>query len=224
MQDLPLLVFDANGNMLTGSGRSITWNSFNKPAKISGPRGSSLLKYGPELQLVQSIETGEGGDNTTTYVNPVFEVVSRSTGTEFRHNLMAGGETVAVLRKDAKGALPTHYLHRDHLDSIVAITDDQGKIVDRRHYDAFGKERHGVVTPGSTEVLTPLLKNHGFTGHKQLASVDLVHMGGRVYNPAIGRFLSADPFVQSPLFSQSYNRYSYVLNNPLSLNYYLLHI
>ena len=91
LQDLSLLVFDANGNMLTGSGRSITWNSFNKPAKISGPRGSSLLKYGSELQLVQSIETGEGGDNTTTYVNPVFEVVSRSTGTEFRHNFMAGG-------------------------------------------------------------------------------------------------------------------------------------
>ena len=41
-------------------------------------------------------------------------------------------------------------------------------------------------------------------------------MNGRVYDPQIGRFLSADPFVQAPWFSQSFNRYSYVWNNPLS--------
>jgi hypothetical protein len=41
-------------------------------------------------------------------------------------------------------------------------------------------------------------------------------MGGRVYDPNIGRFLSADLFVQSPYSSQSFNRYSYVGNNPMS--------
>jgi hypothetical protein len=40
-------------------------------------------------------------------------------------------------------------------------------------------------------------------------------MNGRVYDPEVGRFLSADPFIQAPYNSQSYNRYSYVLNNPL---------
>jgi len=43
-----------------------------------------------------------------------------------------------------------------------------------------------------------------------------VHMNGRVYDPELGRFLSADPFVQSEGDLQNYNRYSYVLNNPLS--------
>jgi hypothetical protein len=38
-----------------------------------------------------------------------------------------------------------------------------------------------------------------------------------VYDPVIGRFLSADPFIQEPDNLQSFNRYSYVLNNPLSL-------
>src|SRR5260221_2343552 len=42
-------------------------------------------------------------------------------------------------------------------------------------------------------------------------------MNGRVYDPTIGRFLSGDPVVQAPLMSQSLNRYSYVVNNPLSL-------
>jgi RHS repeat-associated protein len=43
----------------------------------------------------------------------------------------------------------------------------------------------------------------------------IIHMNGRIYDPELGRFLSADPNIQAPLNSQSHNRYSYVLNNPL---------
>ena len=50
-----------------------------------------------------------------------------------------------------------------------------------------------------------------------LDNVALIHMNGRIYDPAIGRFLSADPFVTSPYDSQGFNRYTYVNNNPLSL-------
>ena len=42
-------------------------------------------------------------------------------------------------------------------------------------------------------------------------------MNGRVYDPHLGRFLSADPFIQLPHSTQGLNRYAYVLNNPLSL-------
>jgi uncharacterized protein RhaS with RHS repeats len=45
----------------------------------------------------------------------------------------------------------------------------------------------------------------------------LVHMNGRVYDPLIGRFMSADPFIQAQGNLQSYNRYAYVMNNPLNL-------
>jgi hypothetical protein len=40
-------------------------------------------------------------------------------------------------------------------------------------------------------------------------------MGGRIYDPELGRFTTPDPFVQHPLNSQSFNRYAYVYNNPL---------
>ncbi|MEJ2046097.1 MAG: RHS repeat-associated core domain-containing protein, partial [Reinekea sp.] len=43
-----------------------------------------------------------------------------------------------------------------------------------------------------------------------------IHMQGRVYDPTIGRFLQADPFVQAPDQILSYNRYAYVWNNPLT--------
>ena len=42
-----------------------------------------------------------------------------------------------------------------------------------------------------------------------------IHMNGRVYGPQIGIFLGADPYTQVPYNTQSYNRYSYVMNNPL---------
>jgi len=61
-----------------------------------------------------------------------------------------------------------------------------------------------------------LITVKGFTDHEHMDSVGLIHMNGRVYDPELGRFMSADPFVQAPYNSQSYNRYSYVFNNPLS--------
>ncbi|MDZ4263964.1 MAG: RHS repeat-associated core domain-containing protein, partial [Pseudomonadota bacterium] len=43
-----------------------------------------------------------------------------------------------------------------------------------------------------------------------------VHMNGRIYDSKLGRFLQADPIIQEPNNGQNFNRYSYVLNNPLS--------
>jgi hypothetical protein len=40
-------------------------------------------------------------------------------------------------------------------------------------------------------------------------------MNGRMYDPVLGRFLSADPYVPNPEYSQDYNRYSYARNNPM---------
>ena len=59
------------------------------------------------------------------------------------------------------------------------------------------------------------LFDRGYTGHEHLERFDLINMNGRVYDPRVCRFLSPDPFVQSPGYSQSYNRYAYAFNNPL---------
>jgi RHS repeat-associated protein len=57
--------------------------------------------------------------------------------------------------------------------------------------------------------------DRGFTFQEQLDNVGLIHMNGRVYDPQIGRFISADPTIPEPLISESFNRYAYVNNNPL---------
>jgi RHS repeat-associated protein len=70
-----------------------------------------------------------------------------------------------------------------------------------------------TVYPSPEEILDFFTR--GFTGHEHLDMFGLINMNGRMYDPMLGRMLSPDPFVQAPTFSQSYNRYSYVWNNPL---------
>ena len=59
------------------------------------------------------------------------------------------------------------------------------------------------------------LLDRGFTGHEHLQTVGLIHMNGRLYDPALHRFLQPDNFVQDPFNTQNFNRYGYCLNNPL---------
>lgn len=83
-------------------------------------------------------------------------------------------------------------------------------------YDAWGKLRNpatqAIYAPGSEP---ELFLGRGYTGHEHLAIFGLINMNARLYDPALGRFLSPDPYVQNPDFSQNFNRYSYCLNNPL---------
>ena len=55
----------------------------------------------------------------------------------------------------------------------------------------------------------------GYTGHEMLNEFGIINMNGRLYDPVLGCFFSPDPYVQLPDFTQSFNRYSYCLNNPL---------
>jgi RHS repeat-associated protein len=111
-------------------------------------------------------------------------------------------------------------VYTDHLGSVDVITNAAGLQLEKLSFDAFGKRRQ-VYTAGYQVVAFSLASildhtNQGFTGHLQVDHASIVHMGGRIYDSHIGRFMQADPFVQAPTDSQNHNRYSYVLNNPLS--------
>lgn len=106
------------------------------------------------------------------------------------------------------------YLHRDYLGSILAVTNQAGAVVEKRMFDAWGNITK--VQDGTGNVLTGLVVlDRGYTGHEHLQGVNLIHMNGRLYDPVIHRFLQPDNFVSDPQNTQAFNRYSYVLNNPL---------
>jgi RHS repeat-associated protein len=115
------------------------------------------------------------------------------------------------------------HTRRDHLGSIDAILDGAGGIVDVLAHDPFGERRADTwASQIPSGALAEILANEdmrtkrGFTDHEQLDEVEIIHMNGRIYDPRLGRFLNADPIVQAPSYSQSYNRYAYTFNSPLS--------
>ena len=93
------------------------------------------------------------------------------------------------------------------------ITNETGAVVQRLSYDAFGKRRNANGTDATTITAQT---TRGFTRHEHDDEVGLVNMNAREYDPLLGRFATPDTLVQFAHYSQSYNRYSYVHNNPLS--------
>ena len=112
---------------------------------------------------------------------------------------------VILVQKDGK--LNFYKAFSDIQGSILSVYDiDSGEQVFRASYDAWGRQE---VEQNEINL------QRGYCGHDMLSTYDLIDMGGRVYDPVIGRFLSCDNYVQEPDNSQNFNRYSYCLNNPL---------
>jgi RHS repeat-associated protein len=108
------------------------------------------------------------------------------------------------------------YYHKDHLGSIAVITNSAAAVVERLAYEAFGERRNTNGTPQDrASPLVGVTTDRGFTEHEHLDELNLIHMNGRIYDPALARFMTPDPFIQAHQYLQSYNRYSYGFNNPL---------
>lgn len=209
--------YDANGNMTGGDGRNITWTSFNKAAQIT--RGATSIRFTYDADHNRVKQTN--GNTTTYYMNPGihsgvnYEQEINGNVTAYRHYIHAGGRAVAIYTRQSDNTEKTRYLHTDHLGSTDAITDENGAVVERMSFATFGSRRH-ANWKNSTSVLDGIETHHGFTGHEHLDAVGIIHMNGRLYDPKLGRFLSPDVQIQYPDQTQSFNRYTYVNNNPLS--------
>ncbi|MDR2010953.1 MAG: RHS repeat-associated core domain-containing protein, partial [Bacteroidales bacterium] len=123
-----------------------------------------------------------------------------------------------VVKYDAPGTTDDKmlYLLKDHLGSVVKVLSINGNTVtslESFSYDVWGNRRN-PITWENTNITTPTYIYKGFTGHEHIEGFGLIHMKGRVYDPALGLFLSPDPYVQS-MTAQGFNRYSYCMGNPL---------
>jgi RHS repeat-associated protein len=135
---------------------------------------------------------------------------------QWNEYLMVGGALVGARFERSDATVSTRYFTQDHLGSIAVITDENANVLERLSYDAWGKRRFPNGTDDPADSITSQT-SRGFTGQEELADVGLVHLNGRVYDPLVGRMMSADPFVPDPMNGQAWNRYSYVINNPLSI-------
>jgi RHS repeat-associated protein len=208
--------YDANGNQVSGDGRSINYTVYDKPDTISRGQSQVVFSYGIGNSRYQRQDREANVlQKTTLYLGPT-ERISENGSTFFKRYL--GGVAIADYFPES-GIQQLNYLLKDHLGSIHTVLDENGLIVARMYFSAFGERQEANwQTPMTSFLYTPLndLTTRGFTGHEQVDSMGIIHMNGRIYDPRLGRFLQADPVVQAPKNGQSLNRYSYALNNPLS--------
>jgi RHS repeat-associated protein len=203
--------YDANGNMLSGAGRELEWTVFNQVETITQGALSTQFRFGAGRERVVQ----EHSDGTKTiYIGDIYEkVINTATGfTEEKYHVYSPFGKVATRTVRSDSLIETRYYHLDGLGSIVAVSDEWGRVEKRFAFDPWGKRE--LLTDTHTGQGGKVTR--GFTGHEHLDDFGLIHMNGRVFDPALGRFLSADPTVSDASWSQSYNRYSYVDNNPLN--------
>ncbi|MEU5986250.1 ricin-type beta-trefoil lectin domain protein, partial [Streptomyces sp. NPDC047434] len=172
------------------------WAPQNDTRHIYGPNGERLLTIqGKQATLhlgEAEVTVQQGGvlvNTQRTYSAPGGGVMRYAYGT--------GAETLVAQTADHQGS------------AYAEVALYGGMSVRIRKQDAFGNERGTAVAN---------LQNHkGFLGKTKDDASGYQPLGERLYDPVVGRFLSADPVLDlnDPLQS---NGYTYAHNNPVTFS------
>jgi RHS repeat-associated protein len=224
--------YDRTGRQTSAPDRTVEYNTAGLPTVLDRDIGQGQVQhtqfaYDPDGARV--LERDE--DQTTLTIGGLLErrIPAPTAGSEIHnlHDVVVDGRVVAqVDRVQAAAGGPVTassvtYLHTDMQGSVVALTDPDGDPVDdnswlpEQFYDPFGSriDIRNEPVGGDGERGGP---HQGYTGHRHDDEYGLIDMKGRIYDPGTRRFLTPDP-LQAPVSSQTYNRYSYVTNNPGTL-------
>lgn len=208
----------SEGNVFRDREQTISYTCYSRPSRLNeGGRSASFTYNGNNERVKMYVADGTSAVLTRYYIGNQYEldITAGETIERLYLNGTAYSSPMVLIRKGDSGWIP-YNIGRDYLGSITHIATADGVLVAEYSYDAWGRlrnpETHEIYLPGQEP---ELFLGRGFTGHEHLSWFGLINMNARLYDPVIGRFLSPDPYIQAPYFSQNFNRYSYCLNNPL---------
>ena len=195
--------YDANGNMLMGDGRIMTYDNENRLSTVRKNGATTSFVYDGDGGRVKKTVTNGSTTTTTTYIGKLYVC----EGTSCSRLIYAGSQRIALVPEPPSGrtASPS-YFHPDHLGSTGVLTNAQGVAEEHNSYRPYGQLH---THTGTSDVA------YKYTGQERDPSTGLYFYNARYYDPVLGRFLSPDTLVQSPGDPQSLNRYAYARNNPL---------
>ena len=221
------LTYDTSGNILTKEqpqlepliAQSISWTSYNYPAQITAGNQTASFSYGPDRQRWKMVFSGSGTETTYT-IGGLLEKVEVGGVATFRHTIVGGNRAVAIYSRPSSGSPVLRYVLGDHQGSTESFVENGTGTVTKSSFSAFGMRRDAATWSGEPTNRTALdeITRQGYTYQTVLGSMGLNHMNGRVQDAVSGRFLSADPYITEPSYTQSFNRYSYVYNNPATFS------
>lgn len=199
--------YDANGNTISRGSDSFVFDAENRlqTATLSGVS----LAYAYD-GLGHRLSRNENG-TVTRYVldlsGPLTQVLAETDG---------GGNVIAsyvyglgLVARIATDGTATYY-HYDPRGSTVALTDASGVVTDSYAYHPFGQV---LNQSGASDQVFRYLGRFGLMDEGN----DLIYIRARYYDPAAGRFLTKDARPGQNTLSQTLNRYTYALNNPIRL-------
>lgn len=198
--------------------QSVSYTCYNRPSILTeGGRSAAFTYNGDGGRVKMYVADGATPVLSRYYIGGRYEYDQTPIGSKER--LYLGGDAYSapmVLQRENSGGWTAYNIGRDYLGNITHIATLDGTLVAEYSYDPWGRLRN----PETLEIYASgsepeLFLGRGFTGHEHLTWFGLVNMNARLYDPLLGRFLSPDPYVQAPDFTQNFNRYSYALNNPL---------
>ena len=214
----PFAVTEINsGNQVIPSADQVaTYTSFEQVSTIDEDDYHAAFTYNSNNQRCKMLVTDLGSTVLTRwYVGSRYiKETEGSTTTEYT---WIGGDAYSapVVAEKVGSTTNYYYLLRDYLGNITHKVNTSNTVTAEYSFDAWGRRRDKDDWSYTLNSEPDLTADRGFTGHEHLSYFNIVNMNGRLYDPLVGRFLSPDPFVQAPDLTQSYNRYSYCLNNPL---------
>jgi RHS repeat-associated protein len=198
----PLPTYDANGNQLTSTPATLTWNALNLPISVN----STTATYDA---LGRMVEKGSGGTYTQFVFSPAGAILAEYSGSLVKGTIPLPGGGTAIYN----GSGLSYIRHTDWLGSSRLATTWAHAVYSKEAYAPFGETYYEAGTA-----------DRSFTGQDQ----DVVTGAGgtgvydylfRKYDPSAGRWLSPDPAGWSAVNGadpQSLNRYAYVENQPMS--------
>ena len=221
--------YDSAGNQTAAPTRTVTYTVTGLPRTLTTLTAGSTQTGG----VAHFTYDGNGdrasktvGSASTTYAGRLFERRQNAASTGRISPLATtdvfyvtySGRPLAAYFGTTVGGPPsdaTDYIHKERLGSTDAITGANGAAVGTLKYDPYGTHRNSgnIATPASLPIGDI---RRGFTAHEHDDEFDLINMRGRIYDATIAHFLTPDPLVARPLFSESYNSYAYAFNSPLS--------
>jgi RHS repeat-associated protein len=205
--------YDTVGKMTSDglTADSLTYLPYQMPLTVAHSGGDTItMQYDADHNRVMR---QVNGGSPTYYLPDGIATGTNPLSLTYTTYFMGDGQRVA--QDSGNGGATHRYFLNDFQNSIGLVTNDSGATVQNLAFDAFGKPRNpnGTSDPSfGAGAVTP----RGYINQEMLRDVQLIDLNARYYDPALARFLTADPVIADKDDGQAWNAYEYSHNNPMS--------
>jgi RHS repeat-associated protein len=194
-----LYSYDSAGNVISDPSHSYTYDAENRVTSVdAGTTAQYAYDFGN--RRVRKVAPG----STTHYVWEGDRVLAENdgaTGVLLADYILALGSFVAKVQASGTAS----YLLRDRISERLTL-DASGNVLGSQGHVAYGED---FAESGQQE-------KHHFTTYDRDTETGLDYAVNRFYQTASGRFQSVDPYPADKSNPKSWNRYTYVLNDPVN--------